>query len=65
MFINLYKKIPKNKIIEADGLPLISNWKLIWLKDKKMSPVASAYLHYIRENKERLNEKQFSWINNY
>ncbi|WGK94447.1 MULTISPECIES: LysR family transcriptional regulator [Flavobacterium] len=53
------------KIIEADGLPLISNWKLIWLKDKKMSPVASAYLHYIRENKERLNEKQFSWINNY
>lgn len=53
------------KIIEANGLPLISNWKLIWLKDKKMSPVASAYLHYIRENKERLNEKQFSWINNY
>jgi DNA-binding transcriptional LysR family regulator len=53
------------KIIKADGLPLISNWKLVWLKNKKMSPAASAYLEYIRKNKDLLNVKQFSWINNY
>lgn len=53
------------KIIKADGLPLITNWKLVWMKGKKMSPVATAYLAYIKENKSFINENVFSWINNY
>lgn len=53
------------KIISAEGLPMISNWNLIWLNEKKMSPVASAYLDYIKIQKTVINEKQFSWINNY
>ncbi len=53
------------KIITAEGLPMISNWNLIWLNEKKMSPVASAYLDYIKIKKTVINEKQFSWINNY
>jgi DNA-binding transcriptional LysR family regulator len=53
------------KIIQFEDLPMISNWKLIWLKDKKMSPVAEAYLTYIQAEKSRINESIFSWINNY
>lgn len=53
------------KIIQFEDLPMISNWKLIWLKDKKMSPVAQAYLTYIQAEKSRINENIFSWINNY
>jgi DNA-binding transcriptional LysR family regulator len=53
------------KIIPAKGLPIVTNWKLVWLKGKKMSPVAAAYLEYIRQQKTVINENQFSWINNY
>ncbi len=53
------------KIIQFEDLPMISNWKLIWLKDKKMSPVAHAYLTYLQAEKLRINESVFSWINNY
>lgn len=53
------------KIIQFEDLPMISNWKLIWLKDKKMSPVAQAYLTYLQAEKLRINESVFSWINNY
>mgnify|MGYP000034041451 CR=1 FL=1 len=53
------------KIIHIEGLPLVTNWKLVWLKGKKLSPVASAYLNYIRENKTSINDTLFSWINKY
>jgi DNA-binding transcriptional LysR family regulator len=53
------------KIIDVEGLPIVTNWELVWLKGKKMSPVASAYLNYIRENKTTINTILFSWINNY
>lgn len=53
------------KIVPAKGLPIVTNWKLVWLKGKKMSPVAAAYLEYIRQQKTVINENQFSWINNY
>jgi len=53
------------KIIPAKGLPIVTNWKLVWLKGKKMSPVAAAYLEYLRQQKTVINENQFSWINNY
>jgi DNA-binding transcriptional LysR family regulator len=53
------------KIIPAKGLPIVTNWKLVWLKGKKMSPAAAAYLEYIQKQKIIINENQFSWINNY
>lgn len=53
------------KIIQFEDLPMISNWKLVWLKDKKMSPVAEAYLTYIQAEKSKINDNIFSWINNY
>lgn len=53
------------KIIPAKNLPIVTNWTLIWLKGKKMSPAASAYLTFIREGKGKINEECFSWINAY
>ena len=38
---------------------IVTNWKLVWLKGKKMSPVAAAYLEYIRQQKTVINENQF------
>jgi DNA-binding transcriptional LysR family regulator len=51
------------KIIPTVGFPIKSKWHLIWLKEKKLSPVAEAYIDYIRKNKEDVLADQFSWIN--
>lgn len=53
------------KIIPAKNLPIVTNWTLIWLKGKKLSPSASAYLQFIQTQKERLKEEHFSWITSY
>jgi DNA-binding transcriptional LysR family regulator len=50
-------------IIKVEGLPITSNWRLIWLKNKKLSPVAQSFLEYTRENKTQILKKHFSWLN--
>jgi DNA-binding transcriptional LysR family regulator len=52
-------------IIESSGLPIVTNWRLIWLKGKKMSPVGSSFLSFIQKEKQTIIDEQFSWINNY
>jgi DNA-binding transcriptional LysR family regulator len=53
------------KIISMKGFPIKSNWYLVWLKNKSLSPVAEAYINYIREEKSKLKSNYFSWIDNY
>ncbi|WP_395049781.1 LysR family transcriptional regulator [Flavobacterium sp.] len=50
------------QIIPVKGLPIKSNWNLIWLKGKKFSPVADAYLKFIQKEKNRIIEETFNWI---
>ncbi|MDI9258143.1 LysR family transcriptional regulator [Flavobacterium sedimenticola] len=65
--IGLKNELEKNDIviIPAEGLPMITNWRLIWLKGKAMSPVAAAYLEFIRATKESIRLNSFSWIDAY
>ena len=48
------------KIIPSSGLPIKTKWRLIWLKNKPLSPVASAYIKFIQENKGKIVGKYFS-----
>ncbi|WP_426064926.1 LysR family transcriptional regulator [Flavobacterium sp. DSP2-3-1] len=50
------------QIIPVKGLPIQSNWNLIWLKGKKFSPVAKAYIKFIELEKTRIIEQKFNWI---
>lgn len=50
------------KIIPTAGFPIKSTWRLIWLKKKKLSPVAEAYLEHLRKNKEQVIKEQFGWM---
>lgn len=52
------------KIIPYEGLPLKSQWNLIWLKKKKLSPAAIAFKKYIIDNKDHIIEKHFDWLSN-
>ena len=42
------------KIIEVEGLPIITSWNIVWLKGKNLSPVAERYLSYIQSQKSRM-----------
>ncbi|MEO7045624.1 MAG: LysR family transcriptional regulator [Ferruginibacter sp.] len=53
------------RIIPVKGLPLTENWRLIWLKQKKMSEVAKAFLLFVQKNKQSIYQKKFSWIEKY
>lgn len=53
------------QIIPVNGLPIISRWNLIWLKSKKLSPAAAAYLEFINLKKEEITKEKFTWIYNY
>lgn len=52
-------------ILPSKGLPIQTNWRLIWLKDKKISPVSQAFLTYIREEKLKIREAYFDWYLKY
>jgi DNA-binding transcriptional LysR family regulator len=53
------------QIIPVKNLPIVTNWRLIWLKGKKLSPVALAYLEHINTSHEQINKTYFSWISSY
>jgi DNA-binding transcriptional LysR family regulator len=52
-------------ILPATKLPIKTDWRLVWLKGKKLSPVSQAFLEYIRAEKQNIIDKYFSWYLNY
>jgi DNA-binding transcriptional LysR family regulator len=53
------------QIIPVKGFPIQSTWNLIWLKRKKHTLLASAFLDYIKENKQRLIKEHFGWTDQF
>lgn len=49
------------KIIPFPGLPLVSEWRLVWLKSRKLSPVGQAFMNFIREKKDTILKKYYGW----
>ncbi|MFK7775519.1 MAG: LysR family transcriptional regulator [Saprospiraceae bacterium] len=52
-------------IVPAKKLPIITHWRLIWLKSKKLSPIASAYMEYIKNEKENIIKEHFKWYKDF
>lgn len=50
------------KIIPVKGLPIKTAWQLIWLKGKKLSPVATAFLEYINNEKAAISKQFFPQV---
>ncbi|MFD1315950.1 LysR family transcriptional regulator [Namhaeicola litoreus] len=53
------------QIIPVEGFPIESNWYLIWLKNKKMTRIAQAFLDYVKEEKEQIIKDYFNWFEKY
>lgn len=53
------------QIIPVKGLPITTSWSLIWLKSKKHSPVAAAFLDFLSHEKNNIIDKNFRWFEQY
>ncbi len=53
------------QIVKVKGFPIRSTWNLIWLKEKKHSPVAQAYLDYLKMEKQNIIMEKFEWFDKY
>lgn len=62
--LSIKNELKQNEImiVPVDGLPLIENWRLVWLKQKKMSVVAREFLKYIQQNKQTVYQTHFLWM---
>ena len=49
-------------IYPVKNLPITTNWRLVWLKSKKLTPSAEAYLNYIKTNKYKIIDEHFKWF---
>lgn len=52
-------------ITQVVGFPIKSMWHLIWLKGKSFSPVANAYLQFVKKERKQIVAKQFSWYEEF
>lgn len=52
-------------IIPIKGLPIKTTWRLVWLKGKRHSPVANAYLDFIKEKINDIVHDKFNWYEQY
>jgi len=52
------------QIIPVAGLPIVTNWNLIWLSSKNLSNIAKEMIIHITENKKSVIDKHFKWLEN-
>jgi DNA-binding transcriptional LysR family regulator len=53
------------QIIPVKGFPIKSTWNLVWLKEKKFSPIARAFLDYLKIEKNEIIKERFEWYEHY
>ncbi len=53
------------QIIPVKGFSLESTWQIVWLKKKKLAPLAESFLSYVRKEKDRIVRERFEWYENY
>lgn len=53
------------QIIPMKGTPITTTWNLVWLKNKRLSPVAEAFVTYLEKEKASLTKAHFSWYNQF
>ncbi|WP_291777705.1 LysR family transcriptional regulator [Cecembia sp.] len=52
------------KIVPVEDFPIVTTWNLIYMKNKRFSPVAEAFLKYLNQEKENIIKNHFNWFKN-
>lgn len=49
------------KLFKFKNLPIVTQWNLVYLEGKNLTPAQEALVRYMEENKEKITEKHFDW----
>ncbi len=52
-------------LLKSKGLPIKTDWRLIWLKGKKLTPVSQVFLDFLRKEKDKIRKDYFDWYLKY
>ena len=52
-------------ILPSNDFPIKTDWRIIWLRGKKLSPVSQAFLEFIKSEKQNILDKHFKWYLTY
>ena len=50
------------RIIPVEGLPMVTDWNLVWLQDKKLSPAAAAFIEHLHGEKDHIIGREFGQL---
>jgi len=50
------------RIIPVEGLPMVTDWNLVWLQDKKLSPAAEAFIEHLHGEKDHIISREFGQL---
>lgn len=53
------------RVVKVKGLPIRSNWSLIWLKRKRLSPASEGFIEWLKTERSSIVDKHFSWYERY
>lgn len=53
------------QVIPMKGLPITTNWNLIWLSSKNLSSIAKHFVNHINDNKSQIMKTHFDWFDKY
>ncbi len=53
------------QIIPVKGLPINTTWSIIWLHGKKHTPSSTAFLNYIKMEKNNIIKNNFAWCERF
>ncbi|MCE2682233.1 MAG: LysR family transcriptional regulator [Flavobacteriia bacterium] len=51
--------------LPLEGLPILSEWNLVWIKGKRMFPAAQAFVDYLMAEKQSIIQNHFAWADEY
>ncbi|MCI5082302.1 MAG: LysR family transcriptional regulator [Saprospiraceae bacterium] len=49
------------RMLKMKGLPIVTQWSLVYRKGKSLSPAAKKLIEYLEESKQQVMENHFSW----
>lgn len=50
------------KILPCKGLPIETQWSIIWMKGKSLNPTGLAFLQFLETKKSEIVQKHFNWM---
>ncbi len=53
------------RVLDMKGFPVRSSWRLVWMQQKQLGPVAQSFLDFLKTEKQRIIQEQFKWLEDY